>query len=177
MKVAIYCRVSTEEQNAEAQEKAMIDYCQRMKYNITRVYTDVTSGAKTSRPAFNELLYDMRHYKFNCIMVTKLDRLGRSLSHLLGLFDEFKNKGVNFIATTQNIDTTSASGQLLFHIMGAFAEFERNIISERTREGLLNSPNRHKIGKRGKDKKPRKKRGCLRKPIFSYDFEKKNGRK
>jgi len=72
-------------------------------------------------------------------MVTKLDRVGRSLSHLLSLFDEFKKKSVHFIATTQNIDTTTATGTLLFQIMGAFAEFERNIISERTKEGMANA--------------------------------------
>jgi len=104
----------------------------------------------------------MRHYKFDAIMVTKLDRLGRSLKHLLSLFDEFNKKGVSFIAVTQNIDTSTSAGKLQMHIMGAFAEFERNIISERTKEGLRKSIG---VGKRGKDKKPRKKRGSLRKSI------------
>jgi len=170
MNIAIYSRVSTEDQDATKQQAALIEYCERMGYSIRGSYVDVISGKTESRPQFNQLLYDMRHYKFNCVMVTKLDRLGRSLSHLLSLFDEFKKKGVNFIATTQNIDTTTAGGKLLFQIMGAFAEFERNIISERTKEGLRNAKN---VGKRGKDKKPRKKRGGLRKESFSYDFETK----
>jgi DNA invertase Pin-like site-specific DNA recombinase len=122
----------------------------------------VISGGTTSRPAFNDLLVDMRKYRFNCIMVTKLDRMGRSLRHLLSLFDEFKKKSVHFIATTQNIDTSTAAGNLLFQILGAFAEFERNIISERTKEGLKKAVN---VGKRGKDKKQRLKRGRLRKPL------------
>ena len=86
--------------------------------------------------------------------------MGRSLQHLLGLFDEFKNKGVHFVATTQNVDTTTPIGKLQLQILGAFAEFERNLISERTKEGLRMAKN---VGKRGKDKKPRKRRGTLRK--------------
>jgi len=164
MKVAIYARVSTEDQFADKQVEALKDYCSRFNYEIADVYVDVISGAKTSRPEFNRLLADMRMYKFNCVMVTKLDRMGRSLSHLLALLDEFKKKSVNFVAITQNLDTTSATGNLLFQIMGAFAEFERNIISERTKEGMKKAKN---VGKRGKDKKPRKKRGGLRKPLFT----------
>lgn len=162
MKIAIYARVSTEDQHANKQVMAMKEYCEKFSHEVFDVYVDVISGKTTSRPEFNRLLDDMRKYKFNCIMVTKLDRIGRSLSHLLSLFDEFKRKGVNFIATTQNIDTTTATGTLLFQIMGAFAEFERNIISERTKEGLAKAKN---VGKRGKDKKPRQKRGGLRKPL------------
>jgi len=162
VKVAIYARVSTDDQFAEKQVDALKDYCSRMSYDVFDVYVDVISGTSTSRPEFNRLLSDMRSYKFNCVAVTKLDRLGRSLQHLLSLIDEFKRKSVNFIAVTQNLDTTSATGTLLFHVMGAFAEFERNIISERTKEGLKKAKN---VGKRGSDKKPRKKRGGLRKPL------------
>ena len=160
MKVAIYCRVSTEEQDADKQESICIDYCKRLNFDVTKVYKDVISGKTTSRPSFNELLNDMRQFKFNCIMVTKLDRMGRSLQHLLSLFDEFSRKGVEFVAVTQNIDTSTAAGKLQMQIMGAFAEFERSIISERTKEGLKGVDN---VGKRGKDKNPRKKRGGLRK--------------
>jgi len=163
MKVAIYARVSTDEQFVDKQVDALREYCYRMDYDVYDVYLDIISGSKSSRPEFNRLLSDMRRYKFNCVMVTKLDRVGRSLSHLLSVFDEFKSKQVNFIATTQNIDTSSATGNLLFQIMGAFAEFERNIISERTREGLVKAKN---VGKRGKDKKPRQKRGVLRKGVY-----------
>ena len=162
MKVAIYCRVSTEEQDADKQEEACKLYCERMNYEVYKVYKDIISGAKETRPALNELLTDMRHFKFDAIMVTKLDRVGRSLQHLLGLFDEFKNKGINFIATTQNIDTTTSTGKLQMQMIGAFAEFERNLISERTKEGLKGNT---RVGKRGKDKKPRKKRGGLKQPL------------
>ena len=90
-KVAIYCRVSTEEQDADKQEYICQDYCKRYEIEVYKVYKDVISGTTTSRPEFNEMLSDMRLYRYNTIMVTKLDRIGRSLSHLLSLFDEFKN--------------------------------------------------------------------------------------
>jgi DNA invertase Pin-like site-specific DNA recombinase len=164
MKAAIYCRVSTEEQDADKQTFICQEYCQRNNIDIYEVYKDVISGRETSRPSLNQMLNDMRQSCFNVICVTKLDRIGRSLQHLLSLFDEFSRKGIHFIAVTQNIDTTSASGKLQLQIMGAFAEFERNIISERTKEGMRRAIN---IGKRGKDKKPRK-RGGWKKPSFDY---------
>ena len=162
MKVAIYARVSTEQQDLDNQLTQLKIYCMRQEHEIYKIYTDIISGSKDSRPAFNELLEDMRHFKFEAVMVTKLDRIGRSLQHLLGLFDEFNRKGVCFIATTQNIDTSTSSGKLQMQIMGAFAEFERNLISERTKEALKGNV---KVGKRGKDKKQRKKRGVLKKPL------------
>ena len=164
MKVAIYCRVSTEDQDNDKQEAICVKYCETHEHIIFKVYKDVISGTTSSRPDFNQLLEDMRLRKFDCIMVTKLDRMGRSLKHLLNLFDEFQSKGINFIAATQNIDTSTASGRLQMQIMGAFAEFERNIISERTKEGLK----RRKEGTRGKDKKPRKRRGGLKKTLDYY---------
>jgi len=163
VKIAIYCRVSTEEQDADKQEDICKDYCNRNNFEIYKVYKDVISGKTTSRPEFNKMLEDMRSLKFNAIMVTKLDRLGRSLQHLLSLFDEFNKKGINFIAATQHIDTSTPSGKLQMQIMGAFAEFERNIISERTKEGMKKAIG---IGKRGKDKNPRKRRGGSKKPTF-----------
>ena len=163
MKVAIYCRCSTTDQDATIQERIYQDYCQRNGHTVYRVYTDDSvSGMKGSRPAFNELLADMRRARFNCVMVTKLDRMGRSLQHLLALFEEMTGKGVHFIAATQNIDTASAIGKFQLQMLGAFAEFERNIIAERTREALQFAKN---VGKRGPDKRPRKKRGVLRQPI------------
>jgi len=162
MKVAIYCRVSTEEQFADKQEVSLKEYCEKNGHEVYAVYKDVCSGMKTSRPAFDQLLNDMRMYKFNCVMVTKLDRVGRSLQHILTIFDEFSKKGVHFIAITQQIDTSSPIGKFQLQMLGAFAEFERNIIAERTKEGMKHAKN---VGKRGKDKKLRIKRGGLRKPL------------
>lgn len=163
MKVAIYCRVSTDEQDADKQDFICQEYCKRMNHEVFKVYKDVISGSTTSRPSFNQLLEDMRNYRFEGVVVTKLDRMGRSLQHLLSLFDEFSRKKIEFVAVTQNIDTTTASGKLQLQIMGAFAEFERNIISERTKEGMRRAIG---VGKRGPDKNPRKRRGGPKKDHF-----------
>lgn len=162
-KVAIYCRVSTEDQDADKQEISCRKHCEIQGWEVFKVYKDVYSGTATSRPSFNELLEDMRHYKFNTLVVMKLDRIGRSLQHLLILFNEFNIKGIQFVAVTQNIDTTTSTGKLQMQMLGAFAEFERNLISERTKEGLRFAKN---VGKRGKDKRPRIKRGSKRLPSF-----------
>jgi len=156
MKVAIYCRVSTEEQHADNQEKICKEHCKRNDIEIYKVYKDVISGSTSSRPSFNKLLVDMRTYKFDTIMVSKLDRIGRSLSHLISLFEEFNKRKVGFISLTQNIETITASGKLQFHILAAFSEYERDIISERTKEGLRYCK---KLGKRGKDKTKRSNKG------------------
>jgi len=155
MKVAIYCRVSTEEQHADKQEDICLEYCRRNNLGVFKVYKDIISGSSTSRKEFNQMLEDMRSMKFKGIIVTRLDRIGRSLQHLLSLFDEFNRKKVDFISITQNIDTSTSTGKLQLQIMGAFAEYERNIISERTKEGLKRAIG---VGKRGRDSKPRKRR-------------------
>lgn len=164
IKVAIYVRVSTEQQNYDIQLDLCKKYAQKQGYGVFRVYSDVFTGKGSSRPEFNIMIKDMRQYKFNAIIVTKLDRIGRSLKHLLSLFDEFGKKGIHFIATTQNIDTSTSIGKLQMQILGAFAEFERNMISERTKEGLRRAVG---VGKRGKDKIQRKKRGVLRNKLFT----------
>jgi len=163
MKVAIYVRISTEKQELEQQLELCKKHCEVRGWEIYKIYQDIYTGTSISRPSFNQMLEDMRRYKFSAIVVTKLDRIGRSLQHLLSLFDEFNIKGVQFVAVTQNIDTTTSAGKLQMQIMGAFAEFERNLISERTKEGLKGKIN---VGKRGKDKNKRKRRGVLRPPLY-----------
>lgn len=167
MKVAIYCRVSTEEQDNDKQEFICREFCTRNGYEVIEVYKDIISGTKSQRPAFNKLLEDIRGLRsFDCIMVTRLDRMGRSLSHLLSLFEEFNKRGLHFISVTQNIDSVSSTGKLQLQILGAFAEFERNLISERTKEGLKRASG---VGKRGKDKVPRKRRGGTKKVLFAIE--------
>ncbi len=164
MKAAIYCRVSRTGQDITIQVKDCFRYCDGREMEVYQVYQDNgISGVKLSRPAFDELLKDMRLYKFDTLVVSKLDRIGRSLKHLLSLFEEFKLKGIHLVAVTQNIDTAGAAGQLQLHILSAFAEYERALISERTKDGLKYAKN---VGKRGKDKKPRLKRGGRRNPLI-----------
>lgn len=156
MKAGIYLRVSTDQQTTDSQEYICLEYCRRNNIEVYKIYKDIYTGTASSRPEFNVLLDDLRTYKFDVLVVSKLDRLARSLQHLLSFIDELNKKGVGLAVVTQNIDTISSAGKLQLQIIGAFAEFERNLISERTKEGLRKAVN---TGKRGKDKKPRKKRG------------------
>lgn len=161
-KCAIYCRVSTDEQDPKHQENALIEYAKNQPYDIYKVYTDKTSGSKQSRPALNSLMFDARAKRFDVVIVWKLDRLGRSLQHLLSIVHEWNIKGIDFICTTQNIDTTTPSGELVFHILGAIAQFERTLISERTKEGLKTAAKKGRFPGRpkgSKDSKPRNKAG------------------
>jgi putative DNA-invertase from lambdoid prophage Rac len=134
-KAAIYIRVSTSEQTTENQRERLMGFCSRV-YEVYKVYEDIGSGLRDDRPAFNEMMDDMRAGCFDAIIVWKLDRIGRSLQHLLHIFQEMQKKKIDFVSITQNIDTTTAAGKLLFHIIGAFAEFESSLISERTKLGM-----------------------------------------
>jgi DNA invertase Pin-like site-specific DNA recombinase len=140
MKVAIYVRVSTNDQNEGMQLQELREYCQRMKYDIYKEYIDIgESGAKTSRPQFNLFMEDVRKRLFDAVLVWKLDRLGRSLLHLLQIMEELKAKNIDFISYRQNLNTTDSTGKLLFNIIGSFAEFERDIIRERVIAGKKRS--------------------------------------
>ena len=164
MKIAIYCRVSTEEQDAKKQEDELLEFAKNRGFEVFKVYTDVISGSKDSRPELNNLMDDAYNNRFNGVLIWKLDRLGRSLQHLIDIVNKFQIWKINLICKTQDIDTSTPNGKLLFHIFGAVAEFERELIRERTRMGLKKAKN---VGKRGKDKKPRKRGG-----YFSFNKNK-----
>jgi len=156
MKVAIYVRVSTSEQNPEKQKDELLEFCKNKKYDVFKIYSDIISGSKSSRPSLNEMMQDAYNKKFDAVLIWKLDRLGRSLQHLVDIVNKFKLWDVGLICKTQDIDTTTPNGKLIFHIFAAVAEFERELISERTKLGLKKAKN---VGKRGKDKGKRRKSG------------------
>ena len=162
MKVAIYVRVSKEDQHPENQILELEEFAKDRGFDVYFTYVDKISGSKDSRPALNELMMDARNKKFNAVVVWKLDRLGRSLQHLIQVIQEWDKLGIDFICKTQPIDSTTPSGKLIFHIFGAIAEFEREIIRERI---LLGLERRKKQGKKlgrpkgSKDKKARRKSG------------------
>ena len=163
MKVAIYLRVSTVEQTTLNQELELKSYCKREGFDIFEIYKDEgVSGAKTSRPALDKMLKDMREKKFDAIIVWKFDRLGRSTKHLLQVLEEMKNKDVRLIATSQNIDTGTPMGKFFFIILSGFGEMERDLIRERILLGLKRRKAQGKtLGRpRGsKDNKRRKRSG------------------
>jgi site-specific DNA recombinase len=174
LRVALYARVSTDEQDAHGQILQLREWANRMGHIIYREYVDQSvSGAKTSRPAFDEMLNDMRLFRFDGIAIVKLDRLSRSMKHIFGLIDEFNAKGVTITCTTQPIDTSDANpyAKVLLAVMAAFAEIERDLIRSRTKDGIKARKEKLKSeGKvwkmRGKDKKPRLLRGVFKKPII-----------
>jgi len=138
MIAAIYYRISTaDKQSLDMQVKAVRDYCNREEIKIFREYSDIgQSGKKESRPEFDLMLQDMRNKLFDCIVVYKLDRIGRSLSHLVKLFEEFNKKKINFISITQAINTTTPEGRMFLHILMVLAEYERELTVSRINAGL-----------------------------------------
>ena len=134
MKVAIYTRVSRSDLNLENQNIKLIEYCKQKSFEY-EVFEEAESTRKT-RPVKQLVLSKLRSGEFQAVIVYKLDRWARSLQELIMDISELKNRNKDFIVLTQPIDTTNASGMLMFQILGAFAEFEREMIRERTLNGL-----------------------------------------
>src|SRR3984957_4840171 len=138
-KAAIYVRVSTNEQDTGLQETELQQYVESRGWECV-VYRDkAQSGAKNDRPALNAMLSDMRRRKFDVIVVWKLDRLARSLKQLLTIGEECRSLGVDLVSLRQNIDTTLPAGRLTFQILGAVAEFERELLRERVKAGIAHA--------------------------------------
>lgn len=134
MKIAIYCRVSTADQHTENQELRLIEYAQRNNHTY-EVFTETESSRKT-RPVKAALLNRLRKREFDAVMVYKLDRWARSSVELLLEIEELYNRGVSFISFSENIDFSTSMGRLQIAILSAFAQFERDLIRERTIEGM-----------------------------------------
>ena len=154
IRVALYVRVSTQEQNPEMQKKALIEKVEREGWDY-QLFIEKESSHKT-RPIKYDLYQRLLRKEFDAVVVWKIDRWARSTQELSREVTTLFNKGVKFISLTDNIDLSSASGTLQFNIISAFAQFERDIISERTKEGLKGKKN---VGKRGSDKKKRRRSG------------------
>jgi len=130
-----YARVSTNEQNLDLQKQALL------KAGCEKIFEDQgLSGTKINRPALIEAIKLIQ--KGDVLVVWKLDRLGRSLSHLVTTIEDFSKKGIQFKSLTENIDTTTSSGSLVFGIMAVLAQFERSLIIERTNAGLASARKR-----------------------------------
>jgi DNA invertase Pin-like site-specific DNA recombinase len=121
---------------------------------VEKIYRDTVSGAKAERPGLASALEHLR--RADTLVVWRLDRLGRSLSQLIGLMTRLEEQGVGFRSLTEQIDTTTSGGKLIFHIFGALAEFERNLIRERTMAGLAAARARGRQGGRPKKLDTRK---------------------
>jgi DNA invertase Pin-like site-specific DNA recombinase len=153
MIAAIYVRVSKEEQHLNQQLDDLKNYAKKMEWDYI-IFKEKESTRKT-RPVKQEVMQMCRERKFDILLVWKLDRFARSVREMIVDVAELEAKGVSFVSLKDGIDFSTPAGRLQFHILTAFAQFERDLISERTKAGLRKAKN---VGKRGKDKKKRKKR-------------------
>ena len=138
-KAAIYVRVSTDKQTLENQLRELKQIAERRGWQVAQEYRDAgISGAKgrDGRPGLDQMLNDAKRRKFDVVMAWAIDRLGRSLVDLLGTIQVLEACGVDLYLDQQSIDTTTPAGKLMFHVTGAFAEFERSMIRQRVHAGL-----------------------------------------
>lgn len=136
MKVALYARVSTLDQNTDNQTNKLQEFAEARGYEIYNLYTDKVSGANKKRPGLDRMVEDAKYRRFEKIIATKIDRLGRSVIHLHELFTEMEGYRVSIELTDQPIDTSTPMGRFTGNILGAVAELERELIKERTVDGL-----------------------------------------
>jgi len=139
--VALYARVSTRDkgQDPEMQLREMRQYCERRGWKIYHEFVDVMSGAIEERPQLQILMKAVSRRYCDVVMVYKLDRFGRSMRHLVNALAEFEALGVKFVSVHDDLDFTTAMGRLLFHVVAAIAEFERDMISERVCSGMAHA--------------------------------------
>jgi len=138
-RIAIYCRVSTRDQNSESQLLDLRKYCEARQWAIVNEFVDDGfSGTKSEdkRPALKSLMESARKKRFDLVLTWRFDRFARSTTHLLRSLEEFKHLGVDFVSFQENIDTSSPLGQALFTIVSAISQLERDVIVERVLSGL-----------------------------------------
>jgi DNA invertase Pin-like site-specific DNA recombinase len=152
IRVALYARVSTAKcekcgkiraehdnhdhdfkgQDPEVQLRELREYVERRGWQVADVYTDVgVSGAKASRPDLNRLMTDAGRRRFDAVVVWRFDRFARSVSHLLRVLEQFQALGIDFVSLSENVDTSTPTGKMVFTVLGAVAELERSLIVER----------------------------------------------
>jgi DNA invertase Pin-like site-specific DNA recombinase len=142
MRVAVYARVSTANngQDPMVQVRELREYCERRGWTITSEYVDVGfSGSKEKRPELDRLMADAHRRRFDCVVVWKFDRFARSVSHLLRALETFKAQGIEFVSFSEQMDTSTPAGKMVFTVLGAVAELERSLIVERVKAGLRNA--------------------------------------
>jgi len=185
MAIVAYVRVSTNEQNLELQIEAM------EKHGYDVLYQEAVSGAKADRPEFQKCLNYLR--KGDTLVVWRLDRFGRTLRRTLELVEQLEEKGIEFKSLLDNFDTSTASGRMFFQLCAVFAEYERNIMLERTYAGLATARAQGRIGGRKRSMSPKKvaeavdlhkkgvsakqiakMMGCSKSTVFKYLSEEKN---
>ena len=141
-RAAIYARVSTNKngQDPTMQTRELEEYCQRRGWEVAGCYVDNgISGSKESRPELDRLMADAHRRRFDAVAVWKFDRFARSVSHLLRALETFKALGIDFVSLSEQVDTSTPTGKMVFTVLGAVAEPERSLIAERVRAGIRNA--------------------------------------
>jgi DNA invertase Pin-like site-specific DNA recombinase len=141
-RAAIYARVSTSNngQDPTMQTREMEEFCARRNWELAGSYVDNgISGSKESRPELDRLMADAHRRRFDTVVVWKFDRFARSVSHLLRALETFKALGIDFVSLSEQVDTSTPTGKMVFTVLGAVAELERSPIAERVRAGIRNA--------------------------------------
>ena len=141
-KAALYTRVSGHDQSSEGQLQELKEYAKHRSWEVVGVYSDTISGVKSSRPALDRLMKDAAKRKFEIVVTWRIDRLGRSVSHLLDVLETLRKLGIEYASLSEAIDTSTAAGKMVFTVLGAVAELERNLTIDRVRMGLANAKRR-----------------------------------
>src|ERR1700692_3007050 len=142
MRVAIYARVSTSNngQDPTMQTRELREYCERRGWTVAGEYVDIgISGTKEKRPELDRLLGEAHRRRFDAVVVWRFDRFARSVSHLLRALETFRSLGTEFVSLSEQVDTSTPTGKMIFTVLGAVAELERSLIVERVRAGLRNA--------------------------------------
>ena len=152
-KVALYCRVSTstKDQTTENQLRELKSYCERMDYEIVKIYEDEVSGAKSreKRPAYSELCKDAFLKKFDIIIGWDVSRFGRSMKEFVSFLSDMDDKGIGVIAVKNGLETFSSSGRMMIKLIGVLEEWNREMLIERTNAGLARTiANGTKLGRK-----------------------------
>src|SRR5713226_6901230 len=152
-RVAIYARVSTTNhgQDVSLQTRELRQFAEARGWQIAGEYVDAgVSGAKDSRPELNRLMADASKRRFDIVAVWRFDRFARSTSHLLRALEQFRALGIDFVSLSENVDTSTPTGKMVFTVLGAVAELERSLIIERVKAGLRNARSKGKrLGRPG----------------------------
>ena len=152
-KVALYCRVSTstKDQTTENQLRELTAYCDRMDYQVTKIYEDQISGAKSreKRPAYNELCKDAFLKRFDVVIAWDVSRFGRSLKEFVSFLADMDDKGIGVVAVKNGLDTSSSTGKMMMKMIGVMEEWNREMLVERTKSGLARTrANGTKLGRK-----------------------------
>ena len=144
-RTALYLRISTQDQKPDLQSDNLYAYAKRAGLAVVREYLDVAvSGRREGRPQLNALMRAARNHEFDCLLVWKFDRFARSTKHLLMALEEFNHLGIRFVSVQDQIDTSSPIGKAMFTLIGAMAELESSLISERVTAGMMSARARGK---------------------------------